>query len=366
MARAHCPRYIAEIAPPDVRGSLVAAKEAFIVLGMVFAFGMLAIVESAGVAEANQWRFTWAAPFPFAVAVIGIMSVAPYSPRWLLKQKRTAEAREAMRYLLPGMDEATISQEMSTVEATLHDEVASLGGGESARKAACFCCDDSEKRQWSLLCSARRPLLVGTMVVTLQQVTGQPTVLYYAQRIFLDAGFSVSNSKVSDLVIGAAKLAATLVSVGLVDRLGRRTLLFIGTSMMLVALLALAVSFSNGDSSMNGAVVITALMVYVSGYQVGFGPMTWLLISELFPLHSRSRAISLCVIVNFALNLLITLTNAPLQEAIGQCALFSFFATMCALSLALMYVFVPETKGKTLEEIEAMMGTHPSSTKSDP
>jgi hypothetical protein len=164
-----------------VRGSLIAAKEAFIVLGIMAGYAALAIMEAAGVDEASQWRISWATPFPFALAIFTIMSYAPYSPRWLLKKKRVGEARAAMRYLLPEDDESSIDREVSTIQATLQTEAGAGAEVESASSGVCFCCDESEKRQWSLLSTARRPLIVGLMMVALQQVTGQPTVLYYAQ-----------------------------------------------------------------------------------------------------------------------------------------------------------------------------------------
>lgn len=147
----------------------------------------------------------------------------------------------------------------------------------------------------------------------------------------------------------------------LVDRLGRRPLLFYGIAIMFCSLCVLFVGFLLGgeDGGMSGGwatAVEVALITYVTGYQVGFGPITWVLIGEIFPLHSRARAVGSSVVVNFGLNLLTTLANGPLVDALGQATLFAFFAIMCLVSFGFVWLFVPETKGKTLEQIEEMLG----------
>ena len=189
--------------------------------------------------------------------------------------------------------------------------------------------------------------------------------------IFKEAGFQGFASSAS-VVIGGAKLLATLVTVAHVDRYGRRPLLFIGVSMMLAALVVLAAAFHAGTPSaadptrltLPGAwppLVVLALVVYVCGYQVGFGPITWLLISEVFPLRHRTRALSLAVAANFSFNMIVTFILEPLQRAFnaavpgdGQALLFALYAALCLASLGFVHAYVPETKGKTLEEIEQM------------
>ena len=200
---------------------------------------------------------------------------------------------------------------------------------------------------------ARHALLVGVGLVALQQLTGQPSVLYYQEAIFRDAGFGAMAASAS-VIVGAAKLLATLTTVASVDRFGRRPLLMIGVAMMLAALLVLSVAFRVGKSA-GGSVVVLALVTFVCGYQVGFGPVTWLLISEIFPLRLRTTALSLAVVANFGLNLLVAITLEPLQAAVGQAYLFLLYAALCVVSLVFIARVVPETKGKSLEEIEGML-----------
>jgi hypothetical protein len=207
------------------------------------------------------------------------------------------------------------------------------------------------------------------------QITGQPSVLYYQEAIFRDAGFGGLAANAS-VVVGGAKLVATLVTVFRVEAAGRRPLLFIGISMMLAALLVLAVAFerrpvgTGGDAGAGGAggpwplAIVLALMVYVCGYQVGFGPIAWLLISEVFPLRARSAALSLAVLVNFASNLLVAFSLPSLQRAFdamapghGMARLFATYAALCVVSLGFVHRYVPETRGKSLEQIERDLAT---------
>jgi len=223
------------------------------------------------------------------------------------------------------------------------------------------------------LFKARRALVAGLGLVLLQQVTGQPSVLYYQNDILVQVGFG-ENAALASLGVSVAKLLATLCTVVTVDKFGRRPLLFVGISMMLAALIILVIGFQlaeplvgePGKVMLTGAwpiIVLSALVLYVVGYQVGFGPIAWLLISEVFPLNSRTAALSLAVVVNFGFNLLATLTLPYLQSAVdslqpgkGASFLFMIYAMFCVVSLVFVKQCVPETKGKTLEEIERELG----------
>lgn len=215
-----------------------------------------------------------------------------------------------------------------------------------------------------------RPLMIGCGIVFLQQVTGQPSVLYFATNIFKDAGFG-SWAALPSVGLGFVKLIATLVTVFRVDKYGRRRLLFIGIGMMFLSLAILGTAFvfqecqtpgtsiKDCDQSDIGvpqpwaSVTAVALMLYVSGYQVGFGPISWLLISEVFPLNVRGSALSLAAIVNFSTNILMTLTLESLQEAITISGVFFGYCALTVVSIIFVWGVVPETRGKSLEEIDA-------------
>jgi len=225
----------------------------------------------------------------------------------------------------------------------------------------CDVCDDIKQ-----LLTVPRALILGFGLVLLQQTTGQPNVLYYVQSIFESAGFDRQQAMYIDIMVGTIKLVATLAVVPFVDRSGRVPLLFLGTSAMLFSLIILCVGFAvnpvidgTADVILENAwpgIVVAALIIYVIGYQVGFGPITWVMISESFPLQVRARALSVAATLNFGVNLLVTLANAPVADIVGgQAVLFGVYTVMCVVALVFFKFCVPETKGKSLEEIDAMM-----------
>eukprot|EP00658_Telonema_sp_P-2_P061012 TRINITY_DN49775_c0_g1_i1.p1 TRINITY_DN49775_c0_g1~~TRINITY_DN49775_c0_g1_i1.p1 ORF type:complete len:239 (-),score=63.89 TRINITY_DN49775_c0_g1_i1:101-817(-) len=211
-------------------------------------------------------------------------------------------------------------------------------------------------------------LAAGFGLVLLQQLTGQPAVMYYAASILQDAGFE-GNATLAAAVVAGVKLAATVVATVNLDGVGRRACLFIGVSMMAGTLVGLALVFqitppdASGEESSWGAdeykfprnsraVVVICLLGFVSGYQVGFGPVTWVVISEVFPLHVRSSALGCAVFVNFGANLGMTYSYLPLMDAVGTAGMYWVYMGMCLVSLVYIWFLVPETKSKTLEQIE--------------
>jgi MFS family permease len=197
-------------------------------------------------------------------------------------------------------------------------------------------------------------------------------VLYFATNIFKGAGFQ-SSAALSSVGVGFVKLVATLFTVFRVDRYGRRILLLSGIAMMAVALLVLGTAFLFRECAVPVArmedcrqddvrlpqgwaiCTVAALMLYVSGYQVGFGPISWLMISEIFPLNVRGAALSTAAVVNFSSNITMTLCQTALMSALTPAGLFYAYLVLSVVSFGFVKVVVPETKGKTLEEIEVLM-----------
>lgn len=352
------PLYIAEIAPADVRGFLIALKEGFIALGIAAGFLLIAVLDASSIPPQHHWRITWAVPGVVALGVLGLLACyAPPSPRWLMRMKRPGEARAALSFLRPAASADTLSEEVGLMHAASGADDALPAPDASS---GCGPCRASERVEWTTLLRARRPLIAGLGLIFLQQLTGQPTVLYYANAIFRHAGLSSDAAALSGVIIGASKFVATLACVPLVDRAGRRPLLLVGITTMLIALVLLAAVFGATGGALSeggpaGTAVLVGFFMYVTGYQIGFGPISWVLIAEVFPLRSRARALGMAVVANFALNLLNTITNGPLVDTVGQAALFGFYGGMCVIALGFVHLCVPETKGKTLEEIEEMM-----------
>lgn len=199
-----------------------------------------------------------------------------------------------------------------------------------------------------------KALLIGAGLVLFQQITGQPSVLYYAASILQSAGFSAASdaTRVS-ILLGVLKLIMTGVAVMVVDKVGRRPLLLGGVSFMVVSLFLLGSYYTFLDDA--PAVAVIALLLYVGCYQLSFGPIGWLMISEIFPLRLRGRGLSIAVLVNFGANALVTFAFSPLKALLGAGPLFFAFAGIAIVSLVFIYFIVPETKGLSLEEIEAKL-----------
>ncbi|KNA02716.1 hypothetical protein SOVF_216040, partial [Spinacia oleracea] len=199
-----------------------------------------------------------------------------------------------------------------------------------------------------------KALVIGCGLVLFQQITGQPSVLYYAGSILQSAGFSAASdaTRVS-ILLGLVKLIMTGVAVLFVDNFGRRPLLLGGASGMVISLLFLGSYYTFlGDAP---AIAVVGLLLYVGCYQLSFGPIGWLMMSEIFPLRMRGRGMSLAVLVNFGANAIVAFAFSPLKDLIGDGNLFFMFGGVALLSLVFIFFKIPETKGLTLEEIEAKL-----------
>eukprot|EP00927_Polykrikos_kofoidii_P015792 TRINITY_DN17069_c0_g1_i1.p1 TRINITY_DN17069_c0_g1~~TRINITY_DN17069_c0_g1_i1.p1 ORF type:complete len:539 (+),score=56.09 TRINITY_DN17069_c0_g1_i1:206-1618(+) len=355
------PIYIAELSPPEIRGALISAKELMIVFGMFLGY-------LAGYVFGGMLYFGWrlmivSSCVPSLMMLIGISAI-PDSPRYLvLCSVRGAStqavdgdsliaARRAVRFFHNIGGANSVEEEL----LKLRSGVVALNGQDQAKWTDCF------KYRW--------PMVIGCGIVFLQQVTGQPSVLYFSNSIFLAAGLR-DKATLASVALGFVKLLATLISVTLVDKFGRRTLLFVGISMMAVGLVVLSSAYRDrhcADATLNikdcppdqittderqAMFAPAALMLYVSGYQVGFGPIAWTLISEIFPATVRGAASATAAIVNFSANAVVTLTLRPMLTWLSPSGLFFCYFLWACASLVFVYAVVPETRGKTLEEIQA-------------
>ncbi|BAF27342.1 D-xylose-proton symporter-like 2 [Oryza sativa Japonica Group] len=343
LAMHAAPMYIAETAPSQIRGMLISLKEFFIVLGMLLGY----IAGSLFVEVVSGWRYMYATSTPLCL-IMGIgMCWLPASPRWLLLcaiqgKRNIMESKEnATRCLCRLRGQASPDLVSEQVDLIL-DELSYV---DQERQAGF-----SEIFQGKCL----KAMIIGCGLVFFQQVTGQPSVLYYAATILQSAGFSgASDATRVSVLLGLLKLIMTGVAVLVVDRLGRRPLLIGGVSGIAVSLFLLSSYYTLLKDAPYVAVI--ALLLYVGCYQLSFGPIGWLMISEVFPLRLRGRGLSIAVLVNFASNALVTFAFSPLEDLIGTGILFSAFGVIAVASLVFIFFIVPETKGLTLEEIEASL-----------
>ncbi|KAK6935808.1 Major facilitator, sugar transporter-like [Dillenia turbinata] len=344
LAMHGAPLYIAETCPSQIRGTLISLKELFIVLGILLGY----FIGSFEINTVGGWRYMFGFSAPAALLMgLGMWSLPP-SPRWLLLRAvqgkgSLQEYKEKAIYALSKLRGRPLGDRLS--ERQIEDTLASL--------KSTYASDESEGSFWEVFQGpSLKAFIIGGGLVLFQQITGQPSVLYYAGPILQSAGFSAAAdaTRVS-VVIGIFKLLMTGIAVLKVDDLGRRPLLIGGVGGIAVSLFLLCAyyKFLAGIP----LVAVAALLLYVGCYQISFGPISWLMVSEIFPLRTRGRGISLAVLANFGSNAIVTFAFSPLKELLGADNLFLLFGAIALLSLLFAIFFVPETKGLSLEEIES-------------
>jgi sugar porter (SP) family MFS transporter len=329
------PLYISEIAPVEIRGKLVSINQLAITIGIVISY----LVDYA-FAGSGAWRGMFAvAVIPAAAFGIGLIFI-PDSPRWLAGRGRLDQARAVLKKIR-NPDQA--SSELSDIQESL----------------------GRQKGNWSELWSPvlRSAMIVGIGLAIAQQITGINTVIYYAPTIFKFAGLTSSSAAIlASVGVGLVNVTLTVVAMQLIDRVGRRPLLLISLAGMAASLALLGLAFSLPQfKSVLGWVSIASLMAFVGSYALGLGPVFWLILSEIYPLRIRGRAMSVGTAVNWIGNLLVALTFLTLTKALGKPGTFWLFGVVTIAAWLFAFFLVPETKGKTLEQIEAYMrsGKHP-------
>ncbi len=316
------PLYIAEMSPARIRGALVSLNQLAITVGI----GVAYFVDYA-FAASESWRWMFAsAVFPAIVLLIGMIFL-PESPRWLARKGFRDRALENFRRLGRG-EEA--EAELAEVEGALQEEQEGFG--------------------ILLQPGFRVAVLVGIGLAIFQQITGINTIIYYSPAILRMSGYPSAKAAIlAAAIIGVANILITIVSIALVDRLGRRFLLLLSTAGMAVALALIGAAFYQKAGSI---VVFYEVIAYVISFGIGLGPVMWLLISEIYPTKIRGKAMSLATLSVWGSNWVVTVTFLSLIRAAGPAGTFWIYAGICVGAFIFCYVFVPETKGRTLEAIE--------------
>jgi sugar porter (SP) family MFS transporter len=322
------PVYISEVAPADARGWQVSLFQLAITVGILLAY--LVDYAFAGI---QGWRWMFGvAIVPAAIFGAGMIFL-PESPRWLLRRGERENAR-AMLARIRGTSD--VADELREIE-------------ESVTKAP-----ESGRFSDLMAASLRPALFVGIGLAIFQQVTGINTVIYYAPLIIQTAGISSNSGAIlATAGIGAVNVLMTIFSMWLIDRKGRRPLLLSGIAGMAVTLGLLGYVFRVSHQSTGMAwLAVISMMAYVGSFAISLGPIFWLLISEIYPLKIRNSAEGVAATFNWGSNLLITLTFLTLVDKLGPSLTFWVYG-LCAIGAGVFsYYFVPETKGRTLEQIE--------------
>jgi sugar porter (SP) family MFS transporter len=329
------PLYISEIAPVDIRGKLVSINQVALTSGIVISY----CVDYA-FAPSQAWRWMFAgAVIPAAAFCLGLMFI-PDSPRWLAASGHMDLAKSALQRI----------RSPDKVDAELKEIQANAS---------------QPKGSWSeLLGPALRPaMIVGVGLAIAQQVTGINTVIYYAPTIFKFAGLSSASVAIlASVGVGMVNVVLTIVAMQLIDKVGRRPLLLVSLAGMAISLGFLGVAFALPQfKGALGWIAVSSLMIYVGSFAVGLGPVFWLVLSEIYPLRIRGRAMSVGTVTNWGFNLLVALTFLTLTQVIGKASTFWLYGAVTVGAWFFAFLMVPETKGKTLEQIEAHFraGKHP-------
>ena len=330
------PMYIAELVPAKVRGALVAVNMLAITTGIVIAY----LVDYA-FSSMHGWRYMFGlAAIPAVGLAIGMWRL-PDSPRWLISKSKVEEAKRVLERVRTVPD---VTPEIRDIEESMKQQ----GKGGLAGL---------------LQPSLRMPLIVGLGLAIFQQTTGINTVIYYAPTIFKFAGIKAAGPA----ILAGAGLTMLMwcfhiLSIFLLDRVGRRPLLLIGVAGQILGLAILGAAFQFQQlASWKSYIAIGSLAIYVSSFAMGLGPIFWLMISEIYPLKVRGAAMSTVTVTNWVLNLVVSVTFLSLVGVLGRGGTFWLYGAIAVAALVFFYRMVPETKGKTLEQIEVYMrsGKHP-------
>ncbi len=324
------PLYIAEISPERYRGTLVALYQLAIVVGILVVFFVNLQIQRLGDEAWNVhtgWRWMFASlTLPSALFAI-LMACVPESPRWLMKAGRQEQARQVLERVGGRLN---AEREVRQIQAAL----------------------SQEEGRWSELFTGgyARALIIGVLLAVFGQLSGINAIMYYAPEIFKASGSMTDAAFTQTVTVGIVNVIFTFVAIGFVDRAGRKPLLIAGTLFQVVSLLSVGWMFKTGGS---GGLLLGGILLFVAAFAVAMGPIPWIVNSEIFPTKIRGRAMSVAILMLWFADFVVTQTFPRLRESIGPAHTFWTYAFFSALSTLFVIAMVPETKGRTLEEIEA-------------
>ena len=334
VAAVAAPLYAAELAPAEHRGRFVSAYQLAITIGIFLAY----LIDQA-LASDREWRIMLGVSAVPALLLLVAILPAVESPRWLVRMGQRDRARDSIVRARPWVDPDV---RLKSIEDSLRDEPPNASWSEVFAPA------------W------RRPLTIGIGLAVFQQITGINAVIYYSDRIFAAAGFSSPQAQTmaTTWAIGAVNVVATLIAVAFIDKLGRRPLLLAGLAGMCASLAAVGLAFfCAGTAAMSptaGMVTLVALILFIVSFAFSLGPVVWTVINEIFPGRVRGRAVAVATAVNWGAAFLVSEFFITLVDAIGEAGTFALFAIFCVAGGVWVYHRVPETKGRSLEQIESL------------
>lgn len=351
MASMAAPMYIAEIAPPKERGRMVSYYQLAVVIGFFTVFLATYLIgggSTAGVSEealekihtynVNQgWRVMfWSELLP-AVSFFLLLFLVPHSPRWLMLKSRQDEAKQVLAGITDSPEEAT--REFEEIAISL---------------------SDSQQHHSIKLFSKNMAfvLFIGVMLSIFQQITGINAILYYGAEIFSNAlGYGPEDALKQQLWLGAVNLVFTFIAIYKVDSWGRKPLFIVGTAGMFIGLMVLGLTIYTQQM---GVISLLAVLMFIASFAMSMGPVVWVMLSEIFPNRIRSVAMSIAVAAQWLFNAFVAnsfpvVNNSTLnQEGFNGALPYFIFAFFCLVTMVFVWKLVPETKGRSLEEMEAL------------
>lgn len=327
LATFTAPLYLAEVAPERIRGAMISTYQLMITIGILVAF-----LSDTALSYNGAWRWMLGIiAIPGALFLLGVLFL-PDSPRWLMMRGRRDEAIEVLQRLRG--DSAVVAREAADIEEQLK----------------------TPQRGWHLFKdnrNFRRSVWLGVLLQLMQQFTGMNVVMYYAPRIFKEMGYDTSAQMWFTALVGLTNVLATFIAIALIDRWGRKPILYTGFAVMAVGLGVVGTMMNNGIHDHAAQIfTVTMLLIFIVGFAMSAGPLVWTLCSEIQPLKGRDFGIACSTFTNWICNMIVGFTFLSLLNGIGNAHTFWLYAALNAVFIVVTFWLVPETKGVTLEQIE--------------
>ena len=322
-----CPMYIAEMSPAPLRGRMVAFYQLAITTGILLAYLANYLLLNTG---ENNWRWMFSSQSaPALLFLFGLFGVAE-SPRWLIRKRRDADARRVLERV---GGTAYAQTEGEAIRQSFSQEV-------EERVSDLF-----RRDVWYIV-------LVGILIAVFSQADGQNSLFSYAPEIFKQAGMAEDSAFLQSVILGLINFVFTFVAIGTIDKVGRKKLLQYGSALLCLDAVALAAAFYFGWP---GVWILTFVLGFIAIYAATLGPVTWVALSEIFPNRIRGNAMALATLALWMANFFTTASFPILKARVGLPATFTIHAAICLLYWFFVRTRVPETKGKSLEEIEILL-----------